>query len=154
MGASTRAPNPQRSSRAGEPGALLGSACRRVTAPRPPPRRMECGHSRAHPPTLRVPGNPRRYATVARGALADPALLHAQIVLLHELVLTQLVGATPLELDLAVHDDVAAVGDLGGLVEVLLGHQHGETPLVLHLLDLGDHPGDEDRGQTDRGLLP
>ena len=41
MGTSTRPPNRQRSSRPGEPGALLGSAPRRVIAPRPPPRRMK-----------------------------------------------------------------------------------------------------------------
>jgi hypothetical protein len=46
-GASTWPPNPQRSSRPGEPGALLGSAWRRVTAPRPPAQHMECGHFRA-----------------------------------------------------------------------------------------------------------
>src|SRR4030095_9360124 len=34
---------PKRSSRPGEPGELLGSACRRGTAPRPPPPRMGCG---------------------------------------------------------------------------------------------------------------
>src|ERR1051326_7296856 len=51
---------------------------------------------------------------------------HPQVVLLDELVLAQLAGTVPFELDLSVHDDVAAVGDLGRLVEVLLGHQHGE----------------------------
>ena len=50
-------------------------------------------------------------------------------------------------------DDIAAVGDLDRLVEVLLGHQHGQPVLVLELLDLGDHPADQDRGEPDRGFV-
>src|SRR5262247_2416346 len=71
----------------------------------------------------------------------DPAItrevgrLHAEVVLLDELVLAKLVRAPALELDLAVHDDVAAIRDLRGLVEVLLRHEHGELALLLELLD-------------------
>jgi hypothetical protein len=50
MGASTWPPNPQRSSRPGKPGALLGSACRGGSQLHGPARRMECGHFRATPP--------------------------------------------------------------------------------------------------------
>src|SRR5260370_20898043 len=50
-------------------------------------------------------------------------------------VLAQLLRAAPLELDLAVHDDVAAVGDLRRLVEVLLGHQRSEE----HTSELQSH---------------
>ena len=42
----------------------------------------------------------------------------AQVVLLHEIVLAELPRVAAFELDLAVHDDIPAVGDLGGLVEV------------------------------------
>ena len=40
----------------------------------------------------------------------------------HQIVLLE--RAHALEHDLAVHDDVAAVGDADRLVEVLLGHEH------------------------------
>src|SRR5574341_181857 len=76
----------------------------------------------------------------------------AQVILLHQLVLGQLAGAPALELDLAVHDDVAAVRDLGGLVEILLGHQHGQVVPLLQLFDRRDHPADED-GRQPHGRL-
>jgi branched-chain amino acid transport system ATP-binding protein len=46
------------------------------------------------------------------------------------------------ELDLAVHDDVAAVGDFHRLIEILLGHQHGQLAFVFQLFDFGDHAAD------------
>src|SRR5215470_1220839 len=79
--------------------------------------------------------------------------LHAEVVLLDELVLSELLRASPLELDAAVDDDVAAVGDLGRLVEVLLGHQHRQLVTLLELADLGDHAADEDGCQPHRGLV-
>src|SRR5687768_673056 len=78
---------------------------------------------------------------------------HAQVVLLHQLVLAELARVPAFELDLPVHDDVPAIGDLRRLVEVLLGHQHRQLPLLLQLLDLGDHATDEDRGEADRRLV-
>src|SRR5512132_4042789 len=82
----------------------------------------------------------------ARGTLAGSS--HPEVVLLHEVVLAELARVAPLELDLPVDDDVAAVGDLGRLVEVLLGHEHGELAPLLELLDLADHPAHEDGGQS------
>src|ERR1700720_1706866 len=61
-----------------------------------------------------------------------------QIEFADELVVVELVGGAAFEGDLAVDDDVAAVGDADGLVEVLLGHQHGQLVAVLQLLDLLD----------------
>src|SRR5581483_9704778 len=66
------------------------------------------------------------------------ASLRPQVVALDQRVLLQLGHRPALEHDLAVDDDVAAAGDADRLVEVLLGHEHRETVLVLQLLDLGD----------------
>src|SRR6516165_11683074 len=79
--------------------------------------------------------------------------LHAEVVLLDELVLSELLRVPPLELDAPVDDDVTAVGDLGRLVEVLLGHQHRQLVALLELADLGDHAGYQNRRQADRGLV-
>jgi hypothetical protein len=67
-----------------------------------------------------------------------------EIEFAHELVVVELFGGAALEGDLAVDDDVAAVGDADRLVEVLFGHQHGQLVAVLQLLILsnpGNHPG-------------
>src|SRR5205823_14282574 len=72
---------------------------------------------------------------------------------LHQIVLLQLLARPTLELDAAVDDDVAAVGDADRLREVLLGHQHGEADAALQLLDLGDHLRDEERGEPDGRLV-
>src|SRR5215475_9370882 len=77
----------------------------------------------------------------------------AQVVLLHEIVLAELPRAAAFELDLAVHDDVAAIGYLGRLIEVLLRHEHGELALLLELLDLGDDPAHQDGGEPHRWLV-
>src|SRR6185436_6647979 len=63
--------------------------------------------------------------------------LSAEIIIFHQVVLLQLPHPA-LEHDLAVHDDVAAIGDADRLVEVLLRHQHRQAVFVLQLLDLGD----------------
>src|SRR5438874_10465055 len=65
----------------------------------------------------------RAVRTAAAGALR--ATLQPEIEFADQLVVVELVGAAALEGDLAVHDDIAAIGDADGLVEVLLGHQHG-----------------------------
>src|SRR5881628_2608192 len=82
---------------------------------------------------------------------ASAKRLHAQIVLLHQLVFPELTRAAALELDPAVDDDVAAVGDLGRLVEVLLGHEDRELVLLLQLLDAGDHAAHGDGGGPGAG---
>src|ERR1043166_3388722 len=71
----------------------------------------------------------------------------AEVVVPDELVPLELRDAAPFEHDLAVHDDVAPVGDADRLVEVLLSHQDREAVLRLELLDLGDGVRDEDRGE-------
>ena len=58
-----------------------------------------------------------------------------------------------MECDLAVHDDIAAVGNAERLGEVLLGHQHGQIEPVLELLDLVDGAAHQDRRQADRRLV-
>ena len=45
-------------------------------------------------------------------------------------------------------DDIAAVGDAHRLVEILLGHQHGQLVALLQLLDLLDRALDQDRRET------
>jgi hypothetical protein len=67
-----------------------------------------------------------------------------EIEFAHELVVVELFGGAALEGDLAVDDDVAAVGDADRLVEVLFGHQQGQLVAVLqllHLLQPGKSPG-------------
>src|SRR5262245_14455517 len=51
---------------------------------------------------------------------------HAEIKLPDEVIVVELVGGLAFEGDLAVHDDVARIGDAQRLGEVLLGHEHGE----------------------------
>src|SRR5438270_3033565 len=75
-----------------------------------------------------------------------------QIEFADELVVVELVGGAAFEGDLAVDDDIAAVGDADGLVEVLLGHQHGQLIALLQFLDPLDRALDEDRPQADRRL--
>src|SRR5205085_4421334 len=79
--------------------------------------------------------------------------LQPEIKFADELVVVELVGVAALEGDLAVHDDVAAIGDADGLIEVLLGHQYGQLKPLLQFLDLVDRATDEDRGETDRRLV-
>ena len=49
-----------------------------------------------------------------------------------------------LELDLAMHHHIAAVGDADRLVEILLRHQHGQAERALSSLDLVDDARHED----------
>src|SRR5438552_8390291 len=64
----------------------------------------------------------RSACAVARLPLGNSRLSsRAQVIAAHEFVLLERLHAA-LEHDLAVHDDVAAVGDADRLVEVLLGH--------------------------------
>src|SRR6267378_3932111 len=77
----------------------------------------------------------------------------AKVVVLHERVLLELGDRSAFEHDLAVHDDVAAVGDADRLVEILLGHQHCEPVAFLQLPDLGDGMRDQDRREPHRGLV-
>src|SRR5207237_4232316 len=83
-----------------------------------------------------------------RGTALQPEIKFAD-----ELVVVELVGVAALESDLAVHDDIAPVGDADGLIEVLLGHQYGQLEPLLQFLDLVDRAADEDRGETDRRLV-
>ncbi len=53
--------------------------------------------------------------------------LHTQIILFHQFMAGQLLDVFPFERDLPVDNDVAPVGDLHRLVEVLLGHEDGEV---------------------------
>jgi hypothetical protein len=56
----------------------------------------------------------------------------------YEFVVVEFLGGAALEGDLAMDDDIAAIGDAHRLVEVLLGHQHGQLIALLQLLDLFD----------------
>src|ERR1051326_158100 len=76
-----------------------------------------------------------------------------EIKLLDQVVVVELVGGAAFEGDLAVDDDVAAVGDADRLVEILLGHQHGERVALLHFADGLDGAADQDRGEADRRLV-
>src|SRR5260370_37927776 len=76
-----------------------------------------------------------------------------QIEFANELVVVELFGGAAFEGDLAVDDDITAVGDADGLVEVLLGHQHRQLVEVLQFLDLLDRALDEDRRDPDRWLV-
>src|SRR5437660_3706626 len=58
--------------------------------------------------------------------------LQAQIKFLDQIVVVELIGRSPLKSDLAVNNDIAAVGDPDGLVKILLGHQHGKRIALFH----------------------
>src|SRR5262245_39127260 len=78
---------------------------------------------------------------------------HPEIELADQVVVVELVGGAALEGDLAVHDDVAGIGDAQRLGEILLGHEHGELVALLELLDGVDSAADHDRAQAHRGLV-
>src|SRR5262249_26363194 len=82
-----------------------------------------------------------------------PGASKAEVEFADELVVVELLGVAALECDLAVHDHIAAIGDADGLVEILLGHQHGQREAFFQLLDLVYGAADQDRGEVDRGLV-
>src|SRR5439155_1962870 len=132
------------SGRGRRPGPLQGE--RQATRPEgPEPRRRRGG-------VRREPGPPSGTPPPPTPPRAEEHL-DAEIVLLDELVLAKLRGTPPLELDAPVDDDVAAVSDLGRLIEVLLGHQDGPLIAVFQLADLRDDARDEHRRQPYRGLV-
>src|SRR5439155_25555039 len=79
--------------------------------------------------------------------------LEPQVEFPHQLIVVELFGVAAFEGDLAVHDDIAAIGDAYRLVEVLFGHQHGQLEPFLQFLDLVDRAADQDRREPDRGLV-
>src|SRR5438132_6216367 len=79
-------------------------------------------------------------------------LSSSKVVAAHYLVLLKRLHV-PLEHDLAVHDDVAAIGDADRLVKVLLCHEHGKAVAVFQLFDLRDRMRHEDRRKPDRRLI-
>src|SRR5579859_2853999 len=105
--------------------------------------RIVCGSGVQMP--RRMAGGPDGFCS-ARGS-------QPQIKFLDQVVVVELVGGAAFEGDLAVDDDVAAVGDLDGLGEVLLGHENAQVVAVLELLDLLDGAAHEKRRQSDRGLV-
>src|SRR5215472_17493402 len=54
----------------------------------------------------------------------DLARSQPQIEFADQLVVVELVGGAAFEGDLAMHDNIAAISDAHGLIEILLGHQH------------------------------
>src|SRR5216684_341937 len=76
---------------------------------------------------------------------ANAAFLQPEVEFADQLVVVELVGGAAFEGDLAVDDDVAAIGDLDRLGEVLLGHEHAQMVAVLELLDLLDGAAHEQR---------
>src|SRR5467141_1742230 len=75
------------------------------------------------------------------GQSCDPA----EIEPLDDVVASQFVDRTGRDDDLAMDDDVAAIGDPDRLIEVLLGHQHGQAEMPIELADLGDGLRDQER---------
>ena len=61
--------------------------------------------------------------------------LEAQVKFADQIVVVEFGGRFPFEGNLAVYDDVAAIGDANGLREILLSHEHGKLIVVLELLD-------------------
>src|SRR4029077_5091196 len=91
------------------------------------------------------------------GTVSAPLLflrpLHTEIELPDQVVVVEFISGTTLESDLAVDDDIAAIGDADGLGEILLGHQHRQLVVVLELLDGVDSSGDQKRREADRRLV-
>src|SRR5258706_863783 len=91
--------------------------------------------------------------TISRSrALAGAARLQPYVELVHQLVIREFL-ARALVFDTAVDEDVAAVGDPYRLVEVLLGHEHGEAVAFLQLPDLVYRVDDQYRRQAHRRLV-
>src|SRR6266702_3849641 len=79
--------------------------------------------------------------------------LQTQIKFLDQIVVVKLVGRSPLESDLAVNNDIAAVGDPDRLVEILLGHQYGKRIALLHFGNRIDGSADENRREANRWFV-
>src|SRR5579859_5431425 len=105
--------------------------------------RIVCGSGVQMP--RRMAGGPDGFCS-ARGS-------QPQIKFLDQVVVVELVGGAAFEGDLAVDDDVAAVGEAQRLLEILLGHQHGERVALLHFGDGLDGAADQDRSEADRRLV-
>src|SRR3974390_3667756 len=84
---------------------------------------------------------------------ASQRRLQTQIELLDQIVIVEFFGGLPFECDLAVHDDIATVGDPDGLVEILLGHEHRECIALFHWRDCIDGAADENWGESYRWLI-
>src|SRR5712692_5530735 len=79
--------------------------------------------------------------------------LQTQIKFLDQIVVVELIGRSPLKSDLAVNNDIAAVGDPDRLVEILLGHQHGKRIALLHFGNRIDGSADENRREANRWFV-
>src|SRR6185437_10117473 len=90
-------------------------------------RRVLHRHAILHPSSSRA--GARRAPVEGRTLSMQPS--QAQIELADQLVVVELVGGAALERDFAVDDDVAAVGNLDRLGEVLLGHEHAQMIALL-----------------------
>src|SRR6267143_5286165 len=136
------------------------AARRRITAANPRTTQSSVKYAGARS----TPGNtvaaaralrprPARPITAPKAPRGRSLSRRAKIVVLHERVLLELGDRSAFEHDLAVHDDVAAVGDADRLVEVLLRHQHREPVAFLQLPDLVDRMDHEDGREAHRRLV-
>src|SRR3979409_1510541 len=62
----------------------------------------------------------------------------AEIEPLDDVVASQFVDRTGRDDDLAMDDDVASIGDPDRLIEVLLGHQHGQADMPAEFAELSE----------------
>src|ERR1700752_687636 len=79
--------------------------------------------------------------------------LQTQIKFLDQIIVVEFFGGSPFECDLTVHNDIAAVGNSDGLIEILLRHEDRERIALLHLRDCIDSPADQNWGEPHRWLV-
>ena len=96
---------------------------------------------------------PQRLRNALRAFLLDFNAGAAEIEPLDDVVAFQFVDRIGRDHDLAMDDDVAAIGDPDRLIEVLLRHQHRQAETLVELADLGDGLRDQQRRQADRRLV-
>src|SRR5258705_13559286 len=91
--------------------------------------------------------------TVASETLSGQSCDPAEIEPLDDVVASQFVDRAGRDDDLAMDNDVTAIGDADRLIEVLLRHEHSETEMLIELADLGDGLRDQQRRQAYRRLI-
>src|SRR6516164_1153539 len=112
------------------------------------------GTSRCETNRFRIPISTSRCVDfrVIANAENREVKLQAQIKLLDQVIVVEFFGGAAFERDLAEDNDIAAIGNADGLIEVLFRHQHGERVALLHFGDSIDSAPDEN-GRKPNGRL-
>src|ERR1700720_932326 len=83
------------------------------------------------------------------GQSCDPA----EVEPLDDVVASQFVDRAGCNDDLAMDNDVTAIGDADRLIEVFLGHEHAQAETLIEFADLGDGLRYQERRQAYRRFI-